>query len=220
LVLRASAGHEKQVPLGVVQRPGVDEAEACGSGAGSVFQDAREVDTTFSKSFTTYFFPVGGEARQVFDAGVNYLRREKLWGNDHPLLPATLVELGESRQFEAVGRARRHWSTASPSRRISQGAFQAAGLPCFNPHSFTNTLVQLGQTLCRDAEQLKAWSQNMGHDGVLTTFLSCGAVAQRRQGQIIQALGLAGGQPTWQAEVLAQAVVQAMRSAGLLSQQG
>ncbi len=132
----------------------------------------------------------------------------------------TLVEPGESRQFEAVGLARRHWSTASPSRRISQGAFQTAGLPCFNPHSFTNTLVQLGQTLCRDAEQLKAWSQNMGHDGVLTTFLSCGAVAQRRQGQIIQALGLAGGQPTGQAEVLAQAVVQAMRSAGLLSQQG
>ena len=27
--------------------------------AGSVFQDAREVKTKFSKTFTTYFFPVG-----------------------------------------------------------------------------------------------------------------------------------------------------------------
>jgi len=26
---------------------------------GSVFQDAREVKTKFSKTFTTYFFPVG-----------------------------------------------------------------------------------------------------------------------------------------------------------------
>ncbi|MCB2007895.1 MAG: site-specific integrase [Rhodoferax sp.] len=187
--------------------------------AGSVFQDAREVDTKFSKSFTTYFFPVGSEVRQIFNAWVSYLRHEKLWGNDDPLFPATLVELGDSRQFEAAGLARRHWSTASPIRSIFQGAFVAAGLPYFNPHSFRKTLVQLGQTLCRDAEQFKAWSQNMGHDGVLTTFLSYGAVAPRRQGQIIQALGLGNDQSTGQAEVVAQAVVQAMRGAGMLSQQ-
>jgi integrase len=188
--------------------------------AGSVFQDAREVDTKFSKSFTTYLFPVGGEVRQVFDGWVTYLRQEKLWGNDDPLFPATLVELGESRQFEAVGLARRHWSTASPIRTIFQGAFQAAGLPYFNPHSLRNTLVQLGQTLCRDAEQFKAWSQNMGHDGVLTTFLSYGTVAPRRQGQIIQALGLGNGQHPGQADVMAQAVVQAMRGAGLIGERG
>ena len=35
----------------------------------------------------------------------------------------------------------------------------------------------------------------MGHDGVLTTLPSHGAVALRRQGQIIQALGLGNGQP-------------------------
>ena len=115
--------------------------------------------------------------------------------------------------------AHRHWSTASPIRAIFRGAFLAAGLPYFNPHSFRNTLVQLGQTLCRDAEQFKAWSQNMGHDGVLTTFLSYGAVAPRRQGQIIQELGLGNGQPTGQAEAMVQAVVQAMRGAGLLRYQ-
>jgi integrase/recombinase XerD len=48
--------------------------------AGSVFQDAREVETKFSKSFTTYFFNVGDDVRQVFDAWVTYLRHEKLWG--------------------------------------------------------------------------------------------------------------------------------------------
>ena len=30
---------------------------------------------------------------------MNYLRKEKLWGNDDPLFPATLLELGEARQF-------------------------------------------------------------------------------------------------------------------------
>ncbi len=30
---------------------------------GSVYQDAREVKTKFSKTFTTYFFPVGEDVR-------------------------------------------------------------------------------------------------------------------------------------------------------------
>jgi integrase/recombinase XerD len=184
--------------------------------AGSVYQDARDVATKFSKSFTTYFFPVGGETRQIFDDWVNYLRQEKLWGNDDPLFPATLIGLGESRQFEAVGLARRHWSTASPIRSIFQGAFLAAGLPYFNPHSFRNTLVQLGQTLCRDAEQFKAWSQNMGHDGVLTTFLSYGAVAPRRQGQIMLELASSPVPSRGEPGAAAKALVEAMKTVGLL----
>jgi hypothetical protein len=143
----------------------------------------------------------------------------KLWGNDEPLFPATLVELGESSQFEAVGLARRHWSTASPIRTIFRRAFEAAGLPYFNPHSFRNTLVQLGQVLCRDTEQFKSWSQNIGHDGVLTTFLSYGTVAPQRQRQIIQSLGLGNGLPAGEADVVAQALLRAMRDAGLLGGQ-
>ena len=191
-----------------------------GLAASSVFQDAREVQTKFSKSFTTYFFNVGSDVRQIFDAWVAHLRQEKLWGNDDPLFPATLVELGESRQFEAVGLARRHWRTASPIRAIFRSAFESAALPYFNPHSVRSTLVQLGQTLCRDAEQYKAWSQNMGHEGVLTTFLSYGTVAQQRQGQIIQTLAMGTAAPGGQAEAVGQAVLQAMRGAGLIAGQG
>ncbi len=189
-------------------------------GAGSVFQDARDVQTKFSKTFTTYFFPVGGGARQIVEAWVAYLQQEKLWGNDDPLFPATLVELGEARQFEVVGLARRHWSSASPIRTIFRRAFESAGLPYFNPHSFRTTLVQLGQTLCRDAEQFKAWSQNLGHEGVLTTFLSYGSVAQGRQGQIMEGLATGPSQPREDMDAVAQAVVQAMRGAGLVAKPG
>lgn len=83
----------------------------------------------------------------------------------------------------------------------------------------TTTLVQLGQTVCRDAEQFKAWSQNLGHEGVLTTFLSYGAVVPRRQGQIIQTLTMGDGQQRGEAGMVAQAVLQAMRGAGMLGGQ-
>ena len=113
--------------------------------AGCVDQDAREVKTKFSKTFNTFFFPVGDEIREIVAEWVSYLREDKLWGNDDPLFPATRIALGATRQFEASGLERSHWSSASPIRTIFREAFDRAGLPYFNPHSFRNTLVQLGQ---------------------------------------------------------------------------
>lgn len=156
---------------------------------GCVRQDAREVKTKFSKTFTTYFFPVESEARAIVEAWVRFLREVKLWGLDDPLFPATLVRYGESRQFEAAGLDRKCWSNAARIRKIFREAFEGAGLPTFNPHSFRNTLVQLGERLCKSPKDFKAWSQNLGHEQVLTTFLSYGQVSPSRQAEIIRGIG-------------------------------
>jgi integrase len=182
--------------------------------AGCVDQDAREVKTKFSKTFTTYFFPVGDEVHQIVAEWVAFLREEMLWGNDDPLFPATRIAVGASRHFEAVGLERAHWSSAARIRTIFRDAFTSAGLPYFNPHSFRNTLVRLGQEVCKTPEEFKAWSQNLGHEKVLTTFLSYGHVESPRQGQIIRALGspqVATGQPD--VGELARALIREMRVA-------
>lgn len=156
--------------------------------AGCVHQDARDVKTKFSKTFSTYFFPVGVEIRDIVEHWVIYLGQTKLWGNDDPLFPATKVVVGSAHQFEASGLKRDYWSSAAPIRAIFRDAFEAAGVRYFNPHSLRDTLGHLGETLCRTPEDFKAWSQNLGHDGVLTTFYSYGAVGSRRQGEIIRTL--------------------------------
>ena len=46
----------------------------------------------------------------------------------------------------------------------------------------------MGETLCRTPEEFKAWSQNAGHERVMTTFTSYGEVATKRQGEVIAAL--------------------------------
>lgn len=156
--------------------------------AGCVHQDARDVRTKFSKTFTTYFFPVGDEIRQIVADWVAYLLMQKLWGNDDPLFPRTKVAVGANGQFAPVGLEREHWSSATPIRSVFREAFVAAGLPYFNPHSLRSTLVGLGERLCQTPEAFKAWSQNLGHEGVLTTFYSYGNVAAQRQGEIIKGL--------------------------------
>jgi hypothetical protein len=149
-----------------------------------VDQDARQVATKFSKSFPTWFFPVDDVFVQIVKDWVDYLLKEKLWGLQDPLFPATKVELGSHRQFEVVGLEPRHWANATPIRKIFKIASENAGLTYFNPHSFRKTLVQLGEKLCRTPEQFKAWSQNLGHEKVLATFSSYGTVGRERQQQI------------------------------------
>jgi len=180
--------------------------------AGCVRQDAREVKTKFSKTFTTTFLPVGGDALAIVEAWVRYLREIKLWGNDDPLFPATRVECGASRQFEVAGLDRKCWSNANPIRAIFREAFERAGLPYFNPHGFRNTLVQLGERVCRSPEYFKAWSQNLGHENVSTTFTSYGAVAPQRQAELIRSL--ANPQPATLPDVneLARRLALAMKS--------
>lgn len=62
---------------------------------GSAFQDAREVNTKFSKTFTTYFFPVGDGIQQILNDWVDCLKNDFLYGNDDPLFPKTQIVQGE-----------------------------------------------------------------------------------------------------------------------------
>lgn len=187
----------------------LDLAEGC------VRQDAREVKTKFSKTFNTYFFPVGDEVAKILREWVSFLREEQLWGNDDPLFPSTRMEVGVDRQFVVAGLDRTHWSSASPIRGIFREAFQHAGLPYFNPHSFRKTLVRLGEDLCKSPEAFKAWSQNLGHEKVLTTFMSYGAVACDRQGEILRGLATPQQATPSGADEIAEAVFKRFRDSGL-----
>ncbi|MCI5136837.1 MAG: site-specific integrase [Candidatus Electrothrix sp. AR1] len=182
---------------------------------GQVFQDAREVKTKRSKTFYTYFFPVGEEVLEIVAEWVTYLREEKLWGNDNPLFPSTRIAVGSSRHFEAVGVKRVHWSTTSPIRDIFKDAFTAAGLPYYNPHSFRDTLTQLGERICKTPEHFKAWSQNLGHSKVLTTFFSYGEVAGQRQREIIRDLAKPQSDAPTGADDIAEAVFRRLQKAGV-----
>ena len=151
-------------------------------------QDARDVKTKFSKTFTTFFFPVDDEVKQIVIDWEKYLREKKFYGNDDPLFPMNEVGLNAHQQFASVGLKAKHWSTASPIREIFKKAFKEAELPYFNPHSFRDTLVKLGQMKCKTPEAFKAWSQNLGHENVLTTFTSYGQVALSRQEEILKTI--------------------------------
>ncbi|MEQ9110569.1 MAG: hypothetical protein RIF37_15400, partial [Rhodospirillaceae bacterium] len=116
------------------------------------------------------------------------LKTTLLWGYDDPLFPATDVGVGNDGGFRVLGLKRSHWRTAEPIRRIFRAAFECAGLSYYRPHSFRDMLVLYGEQVCKTPEEFKAWSQNLGHEHVLTTFMSYGNVPTHRQGEVIRGL--------------------------------
>ncbi len=157
---------------------------------GFVEQDARDVRTKFAKSFRTYFMPVSSRALEVVDAWVRERREEHMRGPNDPLFPATKIEPAEGGAFAATGLERYGWKSTGPIRDIFRRAFEAAALPYCNPHSFRDMLVRYAMALDLTPAQMKAWSQNLGHSDVMTTFTSYGAVPVHRQGELIRAARL------------------------------
>lgn len=156
---------------------------------GAVDHDARTMRSKFAKTFPTYFMPIGGDALGFFADWLAELERDHHWGSNDPLFPATQMGHDEDCGFAAVGILRSGWSTTQPINVIFRRAFEGAGLPYFNPHSFRDMMVRHAMSLDLSAEKLKAWSQNLGHADVLTTFTSYGSVPAHRQGELIRALG-------------------------------
>jgi hypothetical protein len=59
----------------------------------------------------------------------------------------------------------------------------------------------LGYRLCRTAEEINAWSQNLGHAHPLTTFANYGPIASPQQGEIMRTIGVATPDAAFQADV-------------------
>lgn len=111
--------------------------------------DGRTMSVKFGKVFETWFFPVSELALQIVTEWVIYIRETLLFAETDPLLPATRMGLNpETRHFEPTGLTRAPWASAQPIRDIFRRSFEAVQLPYANPHSFRNTLAEVGEAVC------------------------------------------------------------------------
>lgn len=151
-----------------------------------LWQNAKEVDTKFGKSFRTYFQPGFPEAEATLKEWVIHQRESLMRGPDDPLFPKTAMDLDEAGGFPAVGVSRDHWKTAQPVRDIVKRAFEAAGIPPFGPHSFRHMHAREALWSGKSVEEFWAVSQNLGHSSMLTTLRSYGQLPEHRRRELIR----------------------------------
>ena len=159
---------------------------------GFVEQDARTVRTKFAKTFRTYFMPVCEGALKIVEEWIRELCEGELWGPSDPLFPATTMSIGADGSFQPTGLARHGWASTGPVRAVFRKAFKAAGLPYYNPHTFRDMLVRHAMAMDLSVMEMKAWSQNLGHTDLMTTFTSYGNVPTYKQGELIRATRTGG----------------------------
>ena len=161
-----------------------------------VFQDAREVKTKFSKTSFVDWFPVGADIERIV---VEWIEELRAMGaeDDAPLFPTTPFKPwigGHSIELEFL-------TTAAPARRVLRKAAAAAGVPYFKPHAIRSTVAKLFDEWASSLRDMKALSQNLGHEQMSTTSKYYGDVdpevkrelfhkmRQKQQSQIAQEIG-------------------------------
>ena len=151
-----------------------------------VMQNPNEVNTKFSKRIDTFLFPLNEQFEAIVLNWVEYLRTEHLFADHDLLFPKTEVGQDENNCFTPVGLSREHWSSAGPVRNIFKDSFMAAGLPAFTPHRFRDMIVSEMYRRQLSVAECKAWSQNLGHEGAMTTLTSYGKIALEEQGRLVR----------------------------------
>jgi integrase/recombinase XerD len=152
-----------------------------------VLQDPREVTTKFSKRIDTFLFPLNDGFEAIFLDWVSYLRSVELFGDKDPLFPKTGMGHDADQCFKADGLCREHWANATPVRKVFKDAFRRVGLPEFTPHRFRDMIVSEMYRRGLSVAEFKAWSQNLGHEGAMTTLTSYGKIGLEEQGRLVRA---------------------------------
>lgn len=152
-----------------------------------ITQDPQKgVRTKASKRIYSYLFRFDNEMLGYILDWVKYLKTEKLFGNSDPVFPMNKVEFAEnSKTFISNKVEPKFWQNANPMREIFKQRFKDADIEYFPPHSFRHLATNFAEKKCKNAEELKAISQNLGHDNVGTTFGSYGNMSNHRVGELI-----------------------------------
>lgn len=151
-----------------------------------VLQNPKEVTTKASKRIDTFIFPISDMLETIFLDWLEHLKEDLAFADTDPLFPATNVGQDEDHCFSVIGLSKEHWTTASQMRKVFKDAFNAVGEENYGPHSFRNMIVSQAYDKKLTHAELKAWSQNLGHEGLLVTLKSYGKLSVEEQGRLIR----------------------------------
>jgi len=144
-----------------------------------VSQDPKAgVKTKFSKTINSILFKFDTEMLEYVLDWVKYLRTEKLFGNSDPLFPRSKVDNLEGvKSFVSTSVEPKFWQSATSIRSIFKQRFSHAGIEYFSPHTFRHLAVNTAISKCKNGQEIKAVSQNFGHEDVGTTMTTYGSLS-------------------------------------------
>ena len=161
------------------------------------------VRTKFSKLIPTTLFAFDDEMLGFVIAWVKHLKA-KGFGSQDPMFPRAKLDQGKDNlSFESSTEVEPvYWNGAGRIRDILKKRAQQAGLSYFPPHTFRHLAINLAFKACRTGEEIKAISQNFGHEHIAPTVTIYGNYTSSRLAEIIKEMDFSGRQePTVKDEI-------------------
>lgn len=161
----------------------------------TVYQDPKlGVQTKNSKLITTAImeFSFYKEPRRYFLEWFDYLEKERKFKPNEPIFPATKIENGKDNigYYNTEKVEPLFWKNTNSIRKIFEKRSKQVEIRCYKPHSFRDLLVKEISKLSLTEEQKKAFSQNLGHEDVGTTFgnYGYGKIGEDKQIEIMKSI--------------------------------
>lgn len=137
-------------------------------------QNPRQgVQTKFSKYICSTIFKFNDKLVAYVTEWIKHLKAKGFGSND-PLFPRSKQDQGANNlSFEKASKVESiFWKGTGRIREVFKSRSQQAGLPYYPPHTFRHLAVDLALKNCRNGEEMKAVSQNFGHEHIATTLSS------------------------------------------------
>ncbi len=155
-----------------------------------IFQSPKYgVKTKKSKTIQSYFFQFDKEMIKIVVDWYNYLKKEKSFSIDDPFFPKNMLELlPNSKTFVSNRVSKDFWETAGSMREIFRERFDHAGVEYFPPHAFRHSAIRLARKKCKNQDDFRALSSNVGHANMGTTFSNYGKIPAYQVRDIISGM--------------------------------
>ncbi len=137
-------------------------------------QNPRQgVETKFAKHILTTLFVFDKKLLEYVIEWVKHLR-SKGFGSQAPLFPRAKAEHGENSLTFTTAQevVPIFWKSTGRIRDVFKRRAEEANLPYFSPHTFRSTAIDSALKSCKNGAEIKAVSQNVGHEHVATTLQS------------------------------------------------
>lgn len=129
------------------------------------------VRTKFTKNIVSKVFRFDDTLLKNVLQWYDFLQ-QKRFSLEHPLFPRTATKktsdnlsFQQSNEVEPI-----FWKSGAGVRCVFKDRAAAASLPYFAPHTFRHLAITLAMDKARSGEEVKAISQNFGHEHIATTM--------------------------------------------------
>ena len=175
-----------------------------------IHQDpALGVNTKFGKRIESVLLPFDKQLVKYVLDWARYLVEVKLFGQSDPLFPKSKVEQAEGgfsfvcTQVEPV-----FWAGTSAIRDIIIKRAKAAKMEYYHPHTFRHAAIHLATRHRRSAQEIKALSQNFGHENISTTLSTYGTFDQHTVTDVIGRIDFSSDRPADKGSVPVDAIMR------------